>query len=43
MEAGSGTVWQRDLELWLERFLQGLGNKMRRRMCPPTLPTDWPG
>lgn len=26
--------WQRDLEHWLEPYLQGLGNKTRRRMCP---------
>lgn len=28
------TDWQSDLELWLEPFLKGLGNKTRRRMCP---------
>jgi SRSO17 transposase len=26
--------WQRDLEHWLEPYLQKLGNKTRRRMCP---------
>jgi len=26
--------WQGDLERWLEPYLQGLGNKTRRRMCP---------
>ena len=26
--------WQRDLEDWLEPYLQKLGNKTRRRMCP---------
>lgn len=26
--------WQDDLERWLEPYLQGLGNKTRRRMCP---------
>jgi SRSO17 transposase len=26
--------WRRDLEHWLEPYLQGLGNKTRRRMCP---------
>lgn len=26
--------WQADLERWLEPYLQVLGNKMRRRMCP---------
>jgi SRSO17 transposase len=26
--------WQRDLEHWLEPYLQNLGNKTRRRMCP---------
>jgi len=26
--------WQADLELWLDPFLKGLGNKTRRRMCP---------
>jgi len=26
--------WQRDLEHWLEPYLQDLGNKTRRRMCP---------
>jgi SRSO17 transposase len=26
--------WQKDLERWLEPFLNGLGNKTRRRMCP---------
>jgi SRSO17 transposase len=26
--------WQGDLESWLEPYLQGLGNKTRRRMCP---------
>lgn len=25
--------WQADLERWLELYLVGLGNKMRRRMC----------
>ncbi|HEX7743338.1 MAG TPA: IS701 family transposase, partial [Sphingobium sp.] len=28
------TDWQSDLEHWLEPFLNGLGNKTRRRMCP---------
>ena len=26
--------WQRDLDRWLTPFLDGLGNKTRRRMCP---------
>ncbi len=26
--------WQDDLERWLEPYLDGLGNKTRRRMCP---------
>lgn len=26
--------WRRDLEHWLEPYLQKLGNKTRRRMCP---------
>lgn len=26
--------WQRDLEHWLEPYLEDLGNKTRRRMCP---------
>ncbi|PNQ04144.1 IS701 family transposase [Sphingobium sp. SA916] len=26
--------WQGDLERWLKPYLQGLGNKTRRRMCP---------
>ncbi|MET4899012.1 IS701 family transposase [Sphingomonadaceae bacterium jetA1] len=26
--------WQRDLECWLEPYLEDLGNKTRRRMCP---------
>uniref|UniRef100_UPI0002889595 IS701 family transposase n=1 Tax=Sphingomonas sp. PAMC 26621 TaxID=1112213 RepID=UPI0002889595 len=26
--------WQGDLERWLEPYLQDLGNKTRRRMCP---------
>ena len=26
--------WQRDLGHWLEPYLQKLGNKTRRRMCP---------
>ncbi len=26
--------WRRDLEHWLEPYLQNLGNKTRRRMCP---------
>uniref|UniRef100_UPI0035C837AE IS701 family transposase n=1 Tax=Sphingobium yanoikuyae TaxID=13690 RepID=UPI0035C837AE len=26
--------WQRDFEHWLEPYLQKLGNKTRRRMCP---------
>lgn len=26
--------WQRDLEHWLEPYLQKLGNKTRGRMCP---------
>lgn len=26
--------WQADLELWLDPFLKGLGNKTRQRMCP---------
>jgi SRSO17 transposase len=26
--------WQRDLERWLEPYLEELGNKTRRRMCP---------
>ncbi len=26
--------WQRDLERWLEPYLEDLGNKTRRPMCP---------
>ena len=26
--------WRRDLEQWLEPYLQALANKTRRRMCP---------
>ena len=26
--------WQVDLERWLAPYLEGLGNKTRRRMCP---------
>lgn len=26
--------WQADLERWLAPYLEGLGNKTRRRMCP---------
>ena len=26
--------WQTDLERWLAPYLEGLGNKRRRRMCP---------
>lgn len=26
--------WQADLELWLAPYLEGQGNKTRRRMCP---------
>jgi SRSO17 transposase len=26
--------WQRDLKRWLELYLEDLGNKTRRRMCP---------
>ena len=26
--------WHRDLERWLEPYLQDMGNKTRRRMCP---------
>lgn len=26
--------WHRDLEQWLEPYLQELGNKTLRRMCP---------
>ena len=26
--------WREDLERWLEPFLNGLGHKTRRRMCP---------
>jgi SRSO17 transposase len=26
--------WQSDLERWLAPYLEGLGNKTRRRMCP---------
>jgi SRSO17 transposase len=26
--------WQRDLDGWLEPYLQKLGNKTRGRMCP---------
>lgn len=28
------TAWQNGFEHWLKPFLNGLGNKMRRRMCP---------
>ncbi|MBS1032922.1 hypothetical protein JK192_16345 [Gluconobacter cerinus] len=26
--------WQADLERWLVPYLEGLGNKTRRKMCP---------
>ncbi len=26
--------WQADLERWLAPYLEALGNKTRRRMCP---------
>lgn len=26
--------WQADLEQWLVLYLEGLGNKTRRKMCP---------
>lgn len=26
--------WQADLERWLSPYLEGLGNKTRRRICP---------
>ncbi|WP_456304341.1 transposase [Acetobacter thailandicus] len=26
--------WQADLEQWLVPYLEGLGNKTRRKMCP---------
>jgi SRSO17 transposase len=26
--------WRDDLERWLNPYLQGLGNKTRRQMCP---------
>lgn len=26
--------WQADFERWLAPYLEGLGNKTRRRMCP---------
>jgi len=26
--------WEDDLERWLAPYLEGLGNKTRRRMCP---------
>lgn len=29
-----GEAWQADLERWLAPYLEGLGNKTRRRMCP---------
>lgn len=29
-----GGDWQSDLEEWLSPYLEGLGNKTRRRMCP---------
>lgn len=29
-----GENWQADLERWLGPYLEGLGNKTRRRMCP---------
>jgi hypothetical protein len=32
--SGSGSDWTEDLERWLEPFLERLGNKTRRRMCP---------
>lgn len=31
---GSGSDWTEELERWLEPFLERLGNKTRRRMCP---------
>ena len=34
MKAGDGGGWQRDLERWFEPYLEELGNKTRRRMCP---------
>jgi len=29
-----GGDWHDDLERWLEPYLQALGNKTRRQMCP---------
>ena len=30
----SGSDWTDELERWLAPFLERLGNKTRRRMCP---------
>lgn len=35
---GFGAGWQGDLERWLAPFLERLGHKARRRMCPLYLP-----
>ena len=32
--AGMSSNWESDLESWLKPFLEHLGHKARRRMCP---------
>ena len=32
--SASGSDWSEELERWLTPFLERLGNKTRRRMCP---------
>jgi SRSO17 transposase len=32
--AHAGSDWSDELERWLQPFLDRLGNKSRRRMCP---------
>lgn len=32
--SGSGSNWRAELQRWLEPFLERLGNKTRRQMCP---------
>lgn len=32
--AGTSSNWESDLESWLKPFLEHLGHKARRRMCP---------
>ncbi len=33
MGAGAGS-WRNNLDVWLEPFVAGLGDRRRRRMCP---------